>query len=254
MKHLDLRTHSLIGSAGPTPPASLAVSGGLHVHGIMSYTGTPSDVLSVTFTNGMTMHKVVAGNGLPVTLDANGLHFWNGCYLAYTPSTAISFDAAGAFARITVADLIDPDSGADISTQWQYPISMSGSGEAFLGFAVRGTNAARIASDVGFHRVYLGTGVDDILTNTPFVIGAHFDMHHRDEKEAAHTIWRDGQIIGGKLVTEPIMPTEWAIGKSFHGTIHEGITFVRAYDAGGDLYPPGVTSKWICDQLAPAQP
>lgn len=227
------------GGSGNTPPqtpapTSLDGLSGLHVHGGMSYTGSPGDVQSITFPNGLTLP--VAGTGNPVTIDAGGLHFNNGKYLSVPLSHTYSGFAA--FAAITVqTDAAD--------STWQYPINLTGSGINVLSFRARGS---LIRSDGGANFTY-PSHAPSWSVDQRHVFGACIAARN-DGPEAQHSLWRDGIQIGGTVPVPQIVPTACELGRSFTGTIHEGIVFAQVAGDPNPLYPPGVSSKWICDQLA----
>lgn len=238
MRHLDLRTQSGGGVAVDTPPASLALSGGLHVHGGMAYAGPASDVQSITFQNGMTLN--VTGTGNPITIDADGLHFSAGKYLS-VPLTQ-TYSGFAAFAAITVkTDATDP--------AWQYPINLTGSGVNVLSFRASGSLTR---SDGGANHTY-PTLRPRWAVNQRHVFGTCIAARG-DGPEAQHSLWQDGIQIGGTVPVSQIVPIACELGRNFTGTIHEGIVFAQVATDPTPLYPPGVTSKWICDQLAAVQP
>lgn len=215
-------------------PESLAASGGLHVHGGMIYSGSATDVQSITFQNGMTLN--VTGAGDPVTIDAGGLHFNAGKYLSVPLTSA--YTGFAAFAAITVkTDALDK--------VWQYPINLTGSGVNVLSFRA---NGSLTRSDGGANYTY-PTLRPRWLVNQRHVFGTCIAARD-DGPEAQHTLWQDGIQIGGTIPVTHITPTACELGRDFTGTIHEGIVFAQVEAAPDPLYPPGVTSNWICSELA----
>lgn len=222
------------GQGSLAPPASLVASGGLRVHPGMTYSGLASDVQSITFQNGLSMGVVGAGN--PVTIDADGLHFSAGKYLSVP--LAHTYTGFAAFAAITVkTDALDK--------VWQYPINLTGSGVNVLSFRA---NGSLTRSDAGANYTY-PTLRPRWSVNQRHVFGTCIAARD-DGPEAQHTLWQDGIQIGGTVPVAQITPTACELGRDFTGTIHEGVVFFQRDDDPAALYPPGVTSRWICGELA----
>jgi hypothetical protein len=245
---LDIKTALCSGSSTSPPPADLASSGGMHFHANMTITGTDADVQSITFANGLTFTAVTSGDDSPITHDASGFHFTRGKCFEMVPPTVVEYAAMGVFARFstTVAS-------TDYFTQ--YPIRMQGSGEEFIN---TNRKSKYISSDLGA-AVASAKSLIDYASNVEMVMGLYFDTDDTQREDCGtHSIWFNGRVVGGSELSkvETLKPTVWRIGEAVQGSIHEAILFPKSKfnpDASlntDPLYPPGVNSRWLCNQLA----
>ena len=223
------------GGGGSVPSPAWPPAGALHLTPSISYTGTPSDVQSITFGNGLTM--VAAGTGAAISIDANGLTFGNGKYLSYTPSGSLTYDAVGVFGRITTTVPATDSS-------FQMPINLLAGSASFLKFSRK---KRIITSNIAAANIYSGR-LSALTSNSQMVVGVHFDALDR-EFGGSYAVWMNGFIAGASDTATAITPTEWQLGKSFTGTIHEGVVFTRYQGITDPLYPAGGNSEWVVNNL-----
>lgn len=231
------------------PPA-----GALHIHPNMTWDGgDPNDVRWIEFESGLRM--LATGTGAPITKDADGFHFNLGQYFSYTPTVVTEFSAVAAFAKITFPAI--PQEGIGDLTQRavgdksQMPINMIGVGESLMSLRKRHLD---MYCDTGSHCIRAGWLQDDIgrVDETKTLnLGVHLETNPEFQEDPGGTvIWMNNRVLLSGVHSETLKPTEWQVGKDMYGTMHEGVVMIRPVGLLGPLYPPGVRSRWLCDQLA----
>lgn len=238
------------GAAGIAPVAWPPATG-LRVHPGMTYTGSANDVQSVTFDNGLTM--VAVGIGDPITIDADGLHFWMGKYLQYLPPASVSYSGMAAFARITGRAFPEDPLVNGNSNAWkaaQYPLGVEGGGARLFYYSFHNRTVSCDMGSVAFStRDTEEIGLrDDPRT---FTIGAYYTTNASEgEHGGMSALWVAGRIMEADTRSEMITPTEWFVGKDLYGTIHDAVLFTQRQGAADPLYPPGGSSQWVMDNIA----
>ena len=238
-RHIPAITSMAAQAAELPPPAWPPTAPNmLYLHPGIAYTGDATDVQSITFANGLPM--VIAGDGDPVSIDADGLHFNRGKYLEYIPPAASTYDGLAVFGRLTTT-------AESTNSTAQKPINLLDGTASFLVIKRR---FREIESDISGASVNV-RGVSDLTSNVPMVVGVHFDARLR-EYGGSYASWLNSHIAGASDDATSITPTAWRIGEDFWGTIHEGVVFFRTADDPGDLLPPGGNAEWMAGCLAQA--
>lgn len=227
------------GSGGTSAPSAPAwpPPNALHLHpDTVTTAGPDSDVQSITFASGHTMAKTGSGS---IVKSASGFTFSGSAHFSLALPVAKTYDQASMFGRLTFSD-----------TGWQYPINIEATGVNVM-YASVGASSVNVLSDLGNETIsYSQNAAHPIPLNASGVIGV--EASTTPIYGARHLIWQNGQIVGVGNVAEAVSPTHWTIGRAMKGTIHEGVVFFHEQGTGGEMYAPGQSGQWICDQLAGA--
>lgn len=250
----DRSTPGIGHNSGPEfePVWPLTALNALRIHPEMEWGGTAGNVEWIKFDNGLIM--AATGTGSPITKDAEGFHFWQGQYLSYRPAAITEFSAVAAFAQVTLfaipADGVGGLTQAQMGDKQQKPINLSSRTENLLSMRKRHSD---LMSDTGSNNIRVGwvnTEIGRMHEEMTFNIGIEVETNLELIPDyGATAVWLNNRAIRAERTSETLEPSEWQVGRDMYGTLHEGVVLTRPLGIEGPLYPPGVTPRWICDQL-----
>jgi hypothetical protein len=187
----------------PWPPTNTL----FHLHKDMTFTGSDSDVQSITFGNGITFNK--AGSGT-ITRSDSGFTFDGDAYFDYTVSPSVNMGGFSVHSALT----------------------FGGANDSVNNYAFRGASNAYVYFRKSNNRFYTAVKnseweADGRITSGQRAIVGLFADDEYPENGAKYSMWIDGHIVAAEEGDTDFTNSYWQIGNGFEGTIHEAVIFAR---------------------------